>query len=70
MSVAVKTENANGTLVQWYTTVVFLTFSKSATPQRILAEGENSATVQRKFVLSWNHYQILSHVENPRSATH
>lgn len=31
----------------------FLTFSKSATPQRILAEGENSATVQRKFVLSW-----------------
>ena len=37
----------------------FLTFSKSATPQRILAEGENSATVQRKFVLSWNHYQIL-----------
>ena len=28
----------------------FLTFSKSATPQRILAEGENSATVQRKFV--------------------
>ena len=48
----------------------FLTFSKSATPQRILAEGENSATVQRKFVLSWNHYQILSHVENPRSATH
>ena len=26
----------------------FLTFSKSATPQRILAEGENSATVQRK----------------------
>jgi hypothetical protein len=28
----------------------FLTFSKSATPQRILGEGENSATVQRKFV--------------------
>ena len=45
----------------------FLTFSKSATPQRILAEGENSATVQRKFVLSWNHYQILSHVENPEA---
>ena len=37
----------------------FHTFSKSATPQRILAEGENSATAQRKFVLSWNHYQIL-----------
>ena len=35
--------------------------------QRILAEGENSATVQRKFVLSWNHYQILSHVENPEA---
>ena len=33
----------------------FLAFSKSATPQRILAVGENSATVQRKFVLSWNH---------------
>ena len=58
----------------------FLTFSKSATPQRILAEGENSATPQRilaegensatpqrKFVLSWNHYQILSHVENPEA---
>ena len=45
----------------------FLTFSKSATPQRILAEGENSATVQRKFVLSWNHYQILSHVDNPEA---
>ena len=29
----------------------FLTFSKSATPQRFLAEGENSATVQRKFVV-------------------
>ena len=42
----------------------FQAFSKSATPQRILAEGENSATVQRKFVLSWNHYQILSHVDN------
>ena len=45
----------------------FLTFSKSATPQRILAEGENSATVQRKFVLSWNHYQILFHVDNPEA---
>lgn len=45
----------------------FLTFSKSATPQRILDKGENSATVQRKFVLSWNHYQILSHVDNPES---
>ena len=42
----------------------FLAFSKSATPQRILAVGEISATVQRKFVLSWNHYQILSHVDN------
>ena len=42
----------------------FLTFSKSATPQRILAVSENSATMQRKFVLSWNHYQILSHVDN------
>jgi len=31
----------------------FLAFSKSATPQRILTAGENSATVQRKFVLSW-----------------
>jgi hypothetical protein len=31
----------------------FLAFSKSATPQRILAADENSATVQRKFVLSW-----------------
>lgn len=45
----------------------FLTFSKSATPQWILDKGENSATVQRKFVLSWNHYQILSHVDNPES---
>lgn len=45
----------------------FLTFSKSATPQRILDKGENSATVQRKFVLSWNHYQILSHVDNPEA---
>lgn len=26
----------------------FLTFSNSATPQRILPEGENSATMQRK----------------------
>ena len=43
----------------------FLAFSKSATPQRFLAVGEKSATVQRKFVLSWNHYQILSHVDNP-----
>ena len=31
----------------------FLTFSKSATPQRILDKGEKSATVQRK--LSWTH---------------
>ena len=45
----------------------FMTFSKSATPQRILAEGKNSATVQRKFVLSWNHYQILTHVDNPEA---
>ena len=33
--------------------LVFMTFLKSATPQRILAADENSATVQRKFVLSW-----------------
>lgn len=45
----------------------FLTFSKSATPQRILDKNEFSATVQRKFVLSWNHYQILSHVDNPEA---
>ena len=45
----------------------FMTFSKSATPQRILAEGEKSATLRRKFVLSWNHYQILSHVDNPEA---
>ena len=45
----------------------FLTFSKSATPQRILDKNEISATVQRKFVLSWNHYQILSHVDNPEA---
>lgn len=31
---------------------------------RILAGGENSATMQRKFVLSWIHYQILSHIDN------
>jgi len=35
--------------------------------QRILAEDENSAGVQRKFVLSWNHYQILTHVDNPEA---
>ena len=33
--------------------LVFMTFLKSATPQRISAADENSATVQRKFVLSW-----------------
>lgn len=32
----------------------FMTFSKSA-------------TLRRKFVLSWNHYQILSHVDNPEA---
>lgn len=52
----------------------------SATVQRNLMENKKSATVQRKskeadlttlvapipqFVLSWNHYQILCHVEDP-----
>ena len=43
----------------------FVVFSKSATPQRISGDGQISATVERKFVLTWNHYQVLSHVENP-----
>lgn len=42
----------------------FLIYSKSATPQRFLAHDEISATSQRKFVLTWNHYQILTHVDN------
>ncbi len=52
----------------------------SATSQRNLLEDKKSSTVQRKFsatkieptgyetpqfVLSWNHYQILCHVEDP-----
>ena len=57
----------------------FLAFSKSATPQRILAGGENSEPVVRnlettenrnqwlrnqRFTLPWSHYLILTHVKN------
>lgn len=68
---------SNSKTVAWKSNV---NMDNSATSQRNLLEDKKSATVQRKlnaaeivttscenphFVLSWNHYQILCHVEDP-----